>query len=574
MRLSRYFLPTLKEEPKDAVVISHKLMIRSGMIRKLGAGLYSYLPIGLRVFEKVKKIIQEEMNKAGALEFSLPILTSADLWEKSGRWNEFGPEMFRLIDRGQHPYALGPTHEEVFTELVRLEISSYKDLPVNFYQIKTKFRDEIRPRFGVMRGREFTMKDAYSFDVDEKGLDVSYNKMRIAYTNIFRRCGLNIAVVDADTGAMGGKKSEEFMVLSDIGEEVLVTCPKCGYSANLEKAVSNDAPRDSEDEKILDLTKVSTPEVGTIEELVEFFNITPDKFIKTIIYVADDKPLAVLIRGDLEINETKLKNVLGAAEIELADDNIIKKVTGAEVGFAGPVGLKGVTIIADNSVKNIVNGITGANETDFHFKNVNYDRDFKVENFYDLRTVKSGDLCVNCNEKLEFKRGIEVGHIFKLGTKYTDSMNVKFLDKDNTEKSPIMGCYGIGVDRTIAAVIEQSNDIFGIIWPITVAPFEVIIIPVPLKSETAKNKAFEIYDNLIKKGYDVLIDDREVSPGFKFKDADLIGIPLKIIVGDKHLKNNKVELKLRREDKSNLADIDKVTDIIEQIIKEEYRRYE
>ncbi len=573
MRLSVFFLPTLKEEPNDAVVISHKLMIRAGMIRKLGSGLYSYLPLGLRVFKKVENIIREEMNKAGAMEFSLPILTPAELWEKSGRWNEFGPEMFRINDRSKHPYALGPTHEEVFTELVRLEINSYKDLPVNFYQIKTKFRDEIRPRFGVMRGREFTMKDAYSFDVDEAGLDVSYSKMREAYKNIFRRCGLDIAIVDADTGAMGGKKSEEFMVVSDIGEEVLVSCPKCGYAANLEKAVAKNNYSKS-DEELLPIEKVSTPDVGSIEDLVEFFKTSPEKFIKTIIYIADSNPVAVLIRGDIEINEVKLKNSLKAVELQLADSNTIEKVTGAKVGFAGPVNLKNIKIIADESIKYIVNGITGANETDFHFKNVNYERDFQVDEFFDLSTVKEGDLCINCSSKLEFRRGIEVGHIFKLGTKYTESMEVKFLDKDNAEKHPIMGCYGIGVDRTVAAIIEQSNDKFGIIWPITVAPFEVIVIPVPLKSENARNTAFDIYNGLLKKDYEVLIDDREVSPGFKFKDADLIGIPIKVIVGDKNLKNNKIELKLRKNNESILVDLNNAESEIESLIKKEYSLYE
>ncbi len=572
MKMSNYFIPTLKENPNDAVVASHKLMIRAGLIRKLGAGLYSYLPLGLKVFKKIENIIREEMNKAGAIEFSLPILTPSELWEKSGRWNEFGPEMFRVTDRGNHKYALGPTHEEVFTEIVRLEINSYKQLPVNFYQIKTKFRDEIRPRFGVMRGREFTMKDAYSFDRDEKGLDVSYNKMKIAYKNIFKRCGLDTVIVDADTGAMGGKQSEEFMVLSDIGEETLVFCSNCGYSANIEKAVSKDS-KNFEKEELQEMKEVETPDTRTIEELVKFFNTGADKFIKTIIYIADGKPVVVLIRGDIEINETKLKNSLSAVELELADDETVRKITSAEVGFAGPVGLKDIMIVADYSIKTIYNGITGANKTGYHLINVNYDRDFKVDKFFDLRTVKEGDLCVKCDSPLEFKKGIEVGHIFKLGTKYTESMDVKFLDEDNKEKYPIMGCYGIGVDRTMAAIIEQSNDKWGIIWPITVAPFEIIIIPVSLKSDSVKKVSYEIYNN-IKDKYEVLFDDREESPGFKFKDADLIGIPIKIIIGEKNLKDDFVEIKLRKDNISKKIKMDNFYQELDNIIKEEYKQYE
>ncbi len=572
MKMSNYFIPTLKEDPNDAVVASHKLMIRAGLIRKLGAGLYSYLPLGLKVFKKIENIIREEMNKAGAIEFSLPILTPSELWEKSGRWNEFGPEMFRVTDRGNHKYALGPTHEEVFTEIVRLEINSYKQLPVNFYQIKTKFRDEIRPRFGVMRGREFTMKDAYSFDRDEKGLDVSYNKMKIAYKNIFKRCGLDTVIVDADTGAMGGKQSEEFMVLSDIGEETLVFCSNCGYSANIEKAVSKDS-KNFEKEELQEMKEVETPDTRTIEELVKFFNTGADKFIKTIIYIADGKPVVVLIRGDIEINETKLKNSLSAVELELADDETVRKITSAEVGFAGPVGLKDIMIVADYSIKTIYNGITGANKTGYHLINVNYDRDFKVDKFFDLRTVKEGDLCVKCDSPLEFKKGIEVGHIFKLGTKYTESMDVKFLDEDNKEKYPIMGCYGIGVDRTMAAIIEQSNDKWGIIWPITVAPFEIIIIPVSLKSDSVKKVSYEIYNN-IKDKYEVLFDDREESPGFKFKDADLIGIPIKIIIGEKNLKDDFVEIKLRKDNISKKIKMNNFYQELDNIIKEEYKQYE
>jgi len=571
MKMSQIFIPTLKEEPAEAVIKSHKLMIRAGLIRKLASGLYSYLPLGLKVFRKVENIIRDEMNKADAQEFSLPILTPSELWEETGRWNQFGPELIRITDRSEHKFALGPTHEEVFTYIVKQEINSYKQLPVNFYQIKTKFRDEIRPRFGVMRCREFTMKDAYSFDIDEKGLDISYNKMRKAYQNIFKRCGLDTSIVEADTGAMGGTKSEEFMVVSDIGEETLVFCPKCGYSANLEKAETLDAESPKK-EGPKPIQEVDTPDTKTIDQLTEFFKITPKKFIKTIVYIADSKPVVALIRGDLDINETKLKNNLKAVELELADEKTIESVTGAKVGFAGPVNLKNVPIYADNSIKTVYNGITGANKNDKHLINVNLDRDFKVDKFFDIRTAKEGDKCIKCKNSIQLKHGIEVGHIFKLGYKYTKSMDVKFLDKDHKEKNPIMGCYGIGVDRTVAAIIEQYNDENGIIWPITVAPYEITIIPVNLNDKEVFDTANTLYSEL-SKDYDVILEDRDLSPGFRFKDADLIGIPIKIIISTKSLKEKKAEIKLRQTNQSEMINISDINKKIKEIINDEYAKY-
>ena len=572
MLISEIFIPTLKESPAEATAKSHKLMIRSSMIRKLSAGLYTYFPLGLRTFRKVENIIREEMNKTGAQEFSPSILTPGELWEKTGRLVTYGPVLIQIKDHSDHLNVLGPTHEEVFTEIVRTEISSYKQLPVNFYQIKTKIRDEIRPRYGVMRCREFTMKDAYSFDIDEKGLDVSYKKMRQAYKNVFKRCGLNTIIVEADVGAMGGTESEEFMVESEIGEATLVLCKKCGYAANLERAESLDK-KEFKKEKPETAKEIDTPNQRTIEQLADFIKASPDKFIKTMVYMVDEKPIVILMRGDLAINEIKLQNALKAVNLELADDSTIKKITKADVGFAGPDGLKNIPIYADHSKKTISNSVTGANKTDKHIINVNLNRDFKVDEFVDIRTAKEDDLCIKCKSRLIFKKGIEVGHVFKLGYKYTRSMGVKFLDKDNKEKNPIMGCYGIGVDRTIAAIIEQGNDKDGIIWPITIAPFEIIIIVLTQDKKKYRNITDSLYDELNKK-YEVLMDERNVSPGFKFKDADLIGIPIKLILSDKNFAQGKIEIKWRKSGKSVLIDKDQILPEIEQIIKEEHEKYE
>jgi prolyl-tRNA synthetase len=576
MRFSKYLIFTLREDPKDAEVISYKLMIKAGLVYKEESGLYGYLPIGFRVYNKVVNIIREEMNRAGAIEVLPTILTPASLWIESGRYDIMGKEMIRIKDRKDNWLVLGPTHEEAFTDIVRRTVSSYKQLPLTLYQIAKKFRDEIRPRFGVMRCREFTMKDAYSFDIDEKGLDESYNKMREAYIRIFKRVGLNALPVEADVGSMGGTRSEEFMVFSSVGEATIIHCPTCNYYANVERGESILKDDDVvENETMGELKEVDTPNVFTIEDLTKFFNTSPKKFIKTIIYIADGKPVAVLIRGDLDINEVKLKNYLGAAELELATPEIIEEVTGAKVGFAGPVGLKKeIRVIGDFSIKNIKNAITGANKTDKHIINVNIGRDFEVKEFADIRTAKAGDICKNCGGSLEETKGIEVGHIFKLGYKYTESMNVTVLNKSGNRIHPIMGCYGIGVDRTIAAVIETSNDEKGIIWPITIAPFEYVIVPIATKDEKIMEISNKIYEELLSKNVDVAIDDRDETVGVRMNDLDLMGIPFKIIVGKKAINENKIEVKRRDNGQTYEIPFSEAVDEIISIIKEEYKKYE
>ncbi len=571
MLLSKMLVPTLREVPKDAEITSHILMYRAGLIRKLGSGLYTFLPMGLRTLHKIINIIREEMNNSGALELLPPILIPADYWKESGRYDLMGKEMFRLKDRHEADMVLGPTHEEVFTAVVRENVRSYRDLPLNLYQINTKFRDEIRPRFGVMRCREFIMKDAYSFDIDEAGLDKHYEIMRVTYRRIFKRCGLEVVPVLADTGNMGGSASEEFMVPSTVGEEEIIKCSKCDYVANVELAKSY---IEFKEEKVdlLNLEEVYTPNSKTIEELVKFFNTTPDKFIKSIIYLADEEPVMVVIRGDFEINETKLKNLIKANTLELADEEVIRKVTGAPVGFASPLGLK-VKIIADESVTYMKNAISGANKKDYHIKNISYGRDFKADIIGDIRKVKAKELCPKCKAELESYRGIEVGHIFKLGYKYTNSMNVKVLGKDGKEFTPIMGCYGIGVGRTMASVIEQNNDEDGIIWPISIAPFHIIVVPINMQDEKLVKTAFDIYERLSKK-YEVLIDDRDERPGVKFKDADLIGIPIRITVGKTFHESESLELKIRRKKDKILVKLTELDKKIEEIYNEEKRLYE
>lgn len=571
MLLSKMLVPTLREVPKDAEITSHILMYRAGLIRKLGSGLYTFLPMGLRTLHKIINIIREEMNNSGALELLPPILIPADYWKESGRYDLMGKEMFRLKDRHEADMVLGPTHEEVFTAVVRENVRSYRDLPLNLYQINTKFRDEIRPRFGVMRCREFIMKDAYSFDIDEAGLDKHYEIMRVTYRRIFKRCGLEVVPVLADTGNMGGSASEEFMVPSTVGEEEIIKCSKCDYVANVELAKSYIEFKE-ENVELLNLEEVHTPNSKTIEELVEFFNTTPDKFIKSIIYLADEEPVMVVIRGDFEINETKLKNLIKANTLELADEEVIRKVTGAPVGFASPLGLK-IKIIADESVTYMKNAISGANKKDYHIKNINYGRDFKADIIGDIRKVKAKDLCPKCKAELESYRGIEVGHIFKLGYKYTNSMNVKVLGKDGKEFTPIMGCYGIGVGRTMASVIEQNNDEDGIIWPISIAPFHIIVVPINMQDEKLVKTAFDIYERLSKK-YEVLIDDRDERPGVKFKDADLIGIPIRITVGKTFHESESLELKVRRKKDKILVKLTELDKKIEEIYNEEKRLYE
>jgi prolyl-tRNA synthetase len=552
MRYSSYFIPTYREIPADAEIISHQLMLRAGLIRKLTSGIYTYLPAGLRSLRKVEQIIREEMNRAGAIEVLMPAVQPADLWQESGRWDFYGRELLRFRDRHNRDVCFGPTHEEVITDLVRKEIHSYKQLPVNFYQIQTKFRDEIRPRFGLMRGREFIMKDAYSFDVDEAGAGRSYEKMYDAYIRIFERCGLRFRAVEADSGAIGGSYSHEFMVLADSGEDQTVSCPRCKYAANLERAEVKPGPSDTSAESahILDLEEVHTPDVKTIDELAAFLSVSPDRLLKTLIFLVDEREVvAALVRGDHELNEAKFRNFLGAQTIELAGPETVAETTGAPTGFAGPVGLK-VRIIADTSVQTLKNLVTGANRKDFHMKNVNLGRDFQVGQFGDIRTITPSDPCPRCGGEIEFKRGIEVGHVFKLGTKYSKAMNAVFLNEQGKEELMVMGCYGIGVGRTVAAAIEQNHDEDGIIFPIPISPFEVILLPLQMYEKEVVEAAEGIYHALLEKGVEILMDDRDERAGVKFMDADLLGVPVRVTVGKRGVKNGEVEMKLRTEKES------------------------
>lgn len=547
MRYSNYFIPTVKETPADAEVISHQLMLRAGMIRKLAAGIYNYLPLGLRSIRKVERIVREEMNRAGAIELLMPMVVPGELWQESGRWDQYGKELLRIKDRKDGEFCLGPTHEEVITDLVRREVKSYRQMPLNLYQVQTKFRDEIRPRFGLMRGREFIMKDAYSFDVDEKAADLSYEKMYLAYRRIFERCGLNFRAVEADTGSIGGTASHEFMVLAESGEDAIVSCSACDYAANVEKAESRRIVEAAPAE-LLPLEKVATPGKKSIEEVSSCLGLSADKLLKTLIFTVDGKDaLVAVLRGDHEINEIKLKNLLCCESLELATDEVVEKVTQAPVGFAGPVGLKGVRIIADLAVEGMGNFATGANEADTHILNVNVGRDFTPERFADIRNVTAGDRCPRCETgTMEVWRGIEVGHVFKLGTKYSKALRATYLDADGKEQVIFMGCYGIGISRTVASCIEQNHDKDGIIFPIPIAPFHCIVSVLQPKDEEVMRAAESLYEELESHGVETLLDDRDERPGFKFKDADLIGIPLRIVVGSKGLAEGKVELKIRR----------------------------
>ncbi len=568
MRYSEMFLPTGREVPSDAEVISHQLMIRAGMIRKLTSGIYSYLPIGYRVIRKVEQIVREEMNKASAQEVFMPMVQPAELWQESGRWEYYGKELLRFRDRHERQYCLGPTHEEVITDLVRNDIKTYRQLPRNLYQIQTKFRDEVRPRFGVMRCREFGMKDAYSFDADEAGAEISYEKMFAAYNKIFRRCGLKFRPVEADSGSIGGKYSHEFMVMAESGEDAMVVCDKCVYAANLEKAEVSVPPKVNITEKDwLPQESVQTPNVRTIEEVSDFLKVSPRDIVKTLIFNADGQHCAILIRGDQEVNEIKVKNYLGANELELADDEMIMKATGAPRGFAGAVKIK-TRIIADYSVMNMVNFVTGANKEDYHLKNVNIGRDFKVEAFADLRVAEKNDKCPRCGGSIQFVRGIEVGHVFKLGTKYSKALKASYLDKDGQEKIMIMGCYGIGIGRTVAACIEQNNDANGIVWPMPLAPYHVIVTPVNVNEEDVFQAAEKIYRDLLAEGIEVIFDDRDERAGVKFKDADLIGIPLRVTIGQKNLVSGNVELKNRKSGQTTIYSLAEIVSEIKKNIAE------
>ncbi len=567
MRYSALFLPTGREAPSDAEVISHQLMIRAGMIRKLASGIYSYLPLGYRVIRKIEEIIRREMNAAGAQEVHLPMVQPAELWQESQRWEQYGKELLRFRDRHDRDYCLGPTHEEVITDLVRNEIKTYRQLPKNLYQIQTKFRDEIRPRFGVMRCREFGMKDAYSFDADEAGADLSYRKMYNAYREIFEKCGLNFRAVEADSGSIGGSFSHEFMVLAESGEDAIVYCQSCNYAANIERAEApllSQPPADSTE--LLPASEVFTPDKSSIAAVSSFLGVEPSSIVKTMIYDADGVATAVLIRGDQEINEIKLKNYLGCTNLELASEAMIMATTKAPRGFAGAVGIN-ARILADNSLLGLSNFVMGANRENYHLVNVNVSRDFKVSAFADLRFVQKQDACARCGGDIAIARGIEVGHVFKLGTKYSQAMRCAFLNSEGQEQIMIMGCYGIGIGRTMAAAIEQNYDANGIIWPLSLAPFPVIILPVNVNDPSQREEAERIYRELAAIGIEALLDDRDERAGVKFKDADLIGIPLRVTIGPKGLQEGRGELRVRKTGQVSLVELNAIVQRVVDFVR-------
>ena len=564
MKMSKMLMLTLREVPAEAEITSHKLMVRSGMMRKMASGIYNYMPLGLKALKNVENIIREEMNNAGAQEFLASALLPAELWQESGRWDVYGAEMFRLKDRNARDFCLGPTHEEVFTDIARNEIKSYKQLPVNLYQIQTKYRDERRPRFGVMRSREFVMKDAYSFDRNQEGLDLTFDKMHEAYVKIFNRCGLDAKCVVADSGAIGGSNSNEFMVKSEVGEDDVVFCTKCDYAANIEKAEC--IPEKAEAEELKETNKVETPNIRTIEELANFFNISVKKLAKTLIYNADGKIVAVMVRGDREVNEVKVTNALGGViDLQMATPEEVMKATNAQVGFAGPIGLNVDELLVDAEVSNMYNFVVGANDTGYHIENVNYGRDFEGK-VGDYRNIIEGEICPVCGGKITISRGTEVGHIFKLGTKYSKAMNANFIDEDGKEKPFLMGCYGIGVTRTLASIIEQHNDENGIVWPLSVAPYHVSVIPVNIKDEEQMKIAEKLYEELLALGVEALLDDRNERAGVIFKDSELMGIPMRVTVGKK-ITDGEVEFKLREGGENETIKIEEVIGKVKQVFE-------
>ena len=563
MRFSRLLGRTLKEVPAEADCVSHQYLVRAGMIQQIAAGVYSYMPMGWRVLKKIADIIRDEMDEAGGQEIMMPSLQPIELWEKSGRLPSFDKTLFILTDRKEHRLALGPTHEEVVTELVRRSVQSYRDLPQLPYQIQNKFRDEPRPRGGLLRVREFIMKDLYSFDIDEAGLDGSYLKMVQAYKNIYTRCGLPALMVEADSGAIGGKASHEFMLITETGEDEIIYCANCGYAANTEKAISikNANPSGS----LLPVEEVSTPGMTTIEEVASFLGIGSNQTLKAVFYSADSEVVFVVIRGDLEVNETKLKNSLNCIDLHLASE-AETKASGLVSGYASPMNLKGIKIIADDSIKLGSNFVAGANKHDAHFKNVNYPRDFKVNLVTDIARARAGDLCQKCKSKLLAQRGIEVGHVFKLGTFLSERLGAYFLDKDGTTKPIIMGCYGIGLGRLLAAAVEQSHDGKGIIWPLPIAPFQVHLCTLKAEDNKVSETAEKIYADFNTAGIDVLYDDRDESPGVKFNDADLIGIPLRVVVSPRSLQSGGVEIKWRKEKQSRIIPLDGLTEAVKTFL--------
>ncbi len=568
MRYSRFLIPTLKEVPAEAEATSHILLFRAGMIRKLASGIYDYLPLGLRVLRKVEQIVREEMNRAGALEVLLPAVQPAELWQESGRWQVYGKELLRFKDRHGRDCCFGPTHDEVMTDLVRREVRSYRQLPLNLYQIQVKFRDEIRPRFGLIRGREFIMKDAYSFDVDEAGAELTYQAMHKAYTRIFRRCGLTFKAVEADSGPIGGSFSHEFMVLAETGEDLLASCTACDYAANLEKAEVpppdvNPGPPPAGSPNL-----VATPGVRTVEEVAAFLKVPPQDIVKTLIYETDQGPVAVLIRGDHEVNEVKVKNLLGLTELLLAGPARVMELTGAAVGFAGPLGLS-IPVYADQAVAALPAMITGANKDDYHLTMVRPHRDLQFTRVADLRQVTERDPCPRCGAALTLLKGIEVGHIFKLGLKYSKALNAKFLDAEGVEQYIFMGCYGIGVSRIMAAAIEQGHDDDGIRWPMALAPFQVGLVPINMNDQATRETANRLHEEMEAAGIEVLLDDRDERPGVKFKDMDLLGLPLRVVVGPKTLAAGQAEVRQRHTQELSRIDLDRLLPCIKDLIDQE-----
>ncbi|MGJ6321450.1 proline--tRNA ligase [Listeria monocytogenes] len=545
MRQTMTFIPTLKEVPADAEVKSHQLLLRAGFIRQTASGIYSYLPLATLMLRKIETIIREELEAIGAAELLMPALQPAELWQESGRWNDYGPELMRLKDRASRDFALGPTHEEVITALLRDEVKSYKRLPLTLYQIQTKFRDEKRPRFGLLRGREFIMKDAYSFHATSESLDEVYKLMHQAYSNIFTRCGLEFRSVIADSGSIGGNESKEFMALSDIGEDTIAYSDASDYAANTEMApVLYMEKKSHELEK--DLEKVATPDQKSITDIVEFLEVPIEKTMKSMLYQVDDEVIMVLVRGDHEVNDIKIKNALDATNVELVDPAVAVELLGANFGSLGPINVpENMRVFADNAVKDIVNAVVGANEDGFHYINVNPDRDFSVTSYFDLRMIQVGDLSPDGQGVIKFAEGIEVGHIFKLGTKYSEAMNATILDENGRAQPIIMGCYGIGVSRILSAIAEQSNDENGFVWDKQISPFDLHLIPVNMKSEEQVAFAETLYTSLQDAGFSVLIDDRAERAGVKFADADLIGLPIRITVGKKAAEGV-VEVKIRK----------------------------
>lgn len=562
MKFNQAFIHTLREDPKEAAIVSHKLLLKASMILRLASGIYTYLPMGFRVIEKVNHIVSEEMNRVGAIRLLMPFVQPRELWEESGRWKEYGKELLRIKDRGDRDFAIGPTHEEIIVDIVRHFVKSYKDLPLTLYQIQTKFRDEIRPRFGLMRGREFIMKDAYSFGKDEKDLEKSFKDMFDAYCRILKRCGLKFRAVEADTGLIGGKGSLEFMVPSSIGEDEIICCNRCSYAANIEKAKSKVEISKARSEQ--NIEKVHTPKKKTVEEVSQFVGVKQEEIVKTLIYKGEKRTYAFLIRGCDELNPIKAKRAVEEIELQPLTEKELRDM-GLHLGFLGPIGLKekNIYVLGDNCIKDMEWCVIGANEKDFHLKGAKIERDFSVDMYTDLRKAKQGESCPVCNGKLDIFRGIELGHVFKLGDKYSRKMNGYFLDEKGKKQYYIMGCYGIGIGRTAQAIVEMHHDEKGIIWPLTVAPYDVEII-----SLTDKDYANLLHDELEKENIEVLLDDRKESPGVKFADCDLIGIPIRIVLG-KYLKQEKVEVSLRKDrEKKFLISKHEVVDFVKNLKQE------